>query len=160
MARSAVTIGELCGAGMPLCELASHCVGFTLSLSGSSSETRSKQVRPVWGMGFSWSSCVAQETLLCICARAGLDERHVLAPGHPLPADPSLMFALATDDVMVFSDSGPGGTVAATVRPENQMKRAGVVKHPDKDVDDKLTGTCVGVQLVNGDWWWPRPVRL
>ena len=98
MARPPVSVGELVGAGFSEREMLGYCVGFTPSFgrqldrddpgddrrfaAGCSSEWVWPCSR-VWGMGFSWSSCVAQETLLCICARAGLDERHVLAPGHP-----------------------------------------------------------------------------
>ena len=39
----------------------------------------------VWPMGFSWSSCVAQEALLPIAEDAGLDSRIVLAPDASLP---------------------------------------------------------------------------
>ena len=56
----------------------------------------------VWPMGFSWSSCVAQSTLLSICSEAGLDDRHVLACDSPLPGSMSLAFAVATDDLMFF----------------------------------------------------------
>ena len=58
----------------------------------------------VWPMGFSWSSCVAQSTLMGICSLAGLSTDHVLAPDLPLPKYLSLTFAVATDGLMIFSD--------------------------------------------------------
>ena len=65
----------------------------------------------VWPMGFSWSSCVAQSTLLSICEEAGLRDRHVLACDSPSPGSLDLAFAVATDDLMIFSDAGAGITV-------------------------------------------------
>ena len=64
-------------------------------------------------MGFSWSSCVAQSTLLSICEEAGLRDRRVLACDSRLPSSLDLAFAVATDDFMIFSDAGAGITVAA-----------------------------------------------
>ena len=55
------------------------------------------RVRP---MGFSWSSCVAQSTLLSICEEAGLRDRHVLAGDSPLPSSLGLAFAVATEAFM------------------------------------------------------------
>ena len=63
-------------------------------------------------MGFSWSSCVAQSTLLSICEEAGLWDRRVLACGSPLPSCLDLAFAVA-DDFMIFFDAAAGTTVAA-----------------------------------------------
>jgi hypothetical protein len=54
----------------------------------------------VWPMGFAWSSCIAQDTLLGVCSRAGLDESLVLAADTPLPNSLSVAFAVATDDLM------------------------------------------------------------
>ena len=80
-----------------------------------------------------------------------------------MPANGACMFALATDDVMVFSDKGPEGTTPVVAEFERQMKFTGVVKHPKKDVNDATTAVCVGVELVDGVWWWPplgRPWTL
>ncbi len=107
----------------------------------------------VWPMGFSWSSCVAQESLLAIARDAGLESRHVLACDVELPHDLSLVFAAATDDLMIFSDAGPGATTEAVHRFEFSLQRAGAEKNPEKDIDDVLTTTCVGVDLVDGTSW-------
>ena len=56
----------------------------------------------VWPMGFSWSSCVAQETLLSLCRDRGLTSDFVLAPDAPIPDSLALAFAVATDDLMVI----------------------------------------------------------
>ena len=113
-------------------------------------------------MVFSWSSFVAQKSLLAVCARTGLDERHALALGNPLPTSASLTFSLATDDVMVFSSAGPRGTSEAIrkIEIEIEMAAAGIAEHPAKDEDDVLNGVCVGVELVDGTWWGPPAPRM
>ena len=87
-------------------------------------------------MGFPWSSCVAQSTLLSICEGAGLRDQHVLACDSLLPSSLSLAFAVATDDLMVFSGAGEGITVTAARKVEDVMLVQGIVKNPDQDVDD------------------------
>ena len=89
-------------------------------------------------MGFSWSSCVAQSTLLSICSEAGLHDRHVLATDAPLPHDLSLAFAVATDDLMIFSTGEAGVTDRKAREVESVMIKRGIAKNPDKDVDDTL----------------------
>ena len=106
----------------------------------------------VWGMGFAWSSFVAQESLLAVCKRAGLGAPHALAPDNDVPPSTALMFSLATDDVMIFSSAGEGATLAPTLRVEQEMLAAGIEKHPAKDEDDKLSAVCVGVELIDGLW--------
>ena len=133
--------------------------------SGVSGETRpsSSELWPcskVWGMGFAWSSYVAQETLLGVCARAGLHNRLALAVGHPVPASEQVFFSLATDDVMIFSQQGPGHTLAAAKRLDSAMADAGIVKHEAKDINDLTDVTCVGVDLVGGRWWWPPVAKM
>lgn len=54
-------------------------------------------------MGFSWSSFICQSTMLGICEHAGLRSFAVLADDTPAPARMDRTFALATDDVMVFT---------------------------------------------------------
>ena len=114
----------------------------------------------VWGMGFAWSSYVAQETLLGVCTRAGLPNNVALAVGHPIPASERVFFSLATDDVMIFSRHGPGHTLAAAGRLDIAMAKAGIVKHPAKDINDSTDLTCVGVDLVGGRWWWPPALKM
>ena len=111
-------------------------------------------------MGFAWSSFVAQETLLGVCARSGLPNSAALALGHPVPPLRSVFFSLATDDVMLFSRQGPGHTAAAAQRLDTAMADAGVIKHEGKDLNDSLDATCVGVDLVAGRWWWPPASKM
>ena len=99
-------------------------------------------------MGFSWSSCVSQPTLLSICGESGLRDRHVLACDLPLPCSLFIAFAVATDDLMIFSDAGAGVTDRAARAVEVVMLARGIVKNPEKDVDDTLSTMCVGHYLT------------
>ena len=78
-------------------------------------------------MGFSWSSGFAQSTLLSICEEAGLRDRQVLACDSPLPGSLDLACAVATDDLMIFSDAGAGIIVGAARRVEEVMLARGIV---------------------------------
>ena len=150
--RPRVSRLELLDAGLTPAEIIS-CGG---TVDGVSFVPCSK----VWPMGFSWSSCVAQATLLSICSKAGLTDDRVLACDTSLPNDLDLAFAVATDDLMVFSDQGEGPSVAAAHRVEDVMVRHGIVKNPAKDIDDSLSTTCVGVDLVDGCSWCPPGSRI
>ena len=71
---------------------------------------RSDVVYPVslvWCMGFAWSSYVAQSTLLAACRGAGFPDKMVICDEKPTPVGLGEAYALATDDVMHFSSSGP-----------------------------------------------------
>ena len=114
----------------------------------------------VWPMGFAWSSFVAQSTLMSICDRANLTEDLVLASDRPIPTTMSLAFAVATDDLMVFSNGNAGATVAAAEKVEGVMVTHGIEKNPDKDVNDALPACCVGVDLVDGRSWSPPAERI
>ena len=114
----------------------------------------------VWPMGFAWSSCVAQDTLLALCDRSGLTDILVLAPDAIAPVDLGLAFAVATDDLMIFSDAGPQVTVEAARRVEHTMLQNGVLKKPGKDVDDVTHCPCVGVELIGGTRWFAPGQRL
>ena len=95
-------------------------------------------------------SAVAQEILLGIAATAGLDTQLCWAPDAPLPFSWELGFALATDDLLLFSDRGPGGADSATARFEHTLRLHGAVKHEGKDIDDALNATYIGIDLVEG----------
>ncbi len=111
MARPRISVQELLTAGMT-----QHEIDRTLSIDEPpvSPSSRLYPLARNWPMGFSWSSFVAQETLLCDAAAAGLTSAHVLAEDVALPAGLGLAFAVATGDAMVFSDAGPGATLPAS----------------------------------------------
>ena len=100
-------------------------------------------------MGFAWSSFIAQSYLLALCAQAGLTSALVLSTDAPPPERSSLAFALATDDVMVFSDV-PGRSSSVARGLDDVMLQNGMKKHAGKDVDDSTDCACVGVDLVKG----------
>ena len=157
MARPRIAIDELLDLGLALKDVDA------LMLTGNKPAGPGEWVFPVartWPMGFSWSSYVAQETLLGILHRAGLDSAHALAEDTPLPASLDIAFALATDDAMFFSTAGVGGTCAATARFEHEAAAANAVLNLSKNVDDALDATCVGIELVDGVTWCPPARRI
>ena len=97
---------------------------------------------------------------MAVCAEAGLADSCVLACDAPLPDSMNIAFAVATDDLMVFSDSGPGQTLKAATAVEDVMLKRGILKNPDKDVDDVFDATCIGIDLVDGSAWCPPPARI
>mmetsp|Transcript_39239 Transcript_39239/g.104782 ORF Transcript_39239/g.104782 Transcript_39239/m.104782 type:complete len:816 (+) Transcript_39239:142-2589(+) len=107
-------------------------------------------VSRVWPMGFSWSSYVAQETLLELCARSGVTEGQLMSCDLPTPLVFGNVAALATDDAMFFSNAGPGHTLAMAHAFERSLAGVGGEKQAKKDVDDSLHATCVGVDLERG----------
>ena len=111
-------------------------------------------------MGFSWSSAVAQETLLRIAEARGLTDSVIWSPVKPLPPSWELGFAVATDDMMIFSDAGPGRTLEAARGFETALVRHGAVKHPEQDLDDALNACCLVIDLVDGTQWHPPASRL
>ena len=84
--------------------------------------TRHSKLFPVchtWPMGFAWSSFVAQSVLLGCCVNAGLTLDKNLSEDHDLPHDLRNTFALATDDVMVYTVAPSSSTA-----PSNKSLRA------------------------------------
>ena len=113
--RPRVTRSELHGEGLTDPDI--------LAMGGEPGQPSFVPLSNVWPMGFSWSSCVAQATLLSICAGADLVDEQVLACDCPLPDSLDMAFAVATDDLMIFSDRGPAATVAAARAVEQVMLR-------------------------------------
>ncbi len=150
--RPRVGRDELLAAGLTLSELC--------DLGGDAHTAWFVPCATVWPMGFSWSSCVAQETLPTIAEQAGLDSSRILACDTSLPVDLDLAFAVATDDLMVFSSRGPGHTTSAVAAFEESLIDNRAEKNPAKDVDDVLSETCVGVDLVDGTHWRAPVGRL
>ena len=101
-------------------------------------------------MGFSWSSYVAQEEMLSVCQEAGIPQNALMACDQETPTAFDLVAAVATDDVMIFSNAGPGATSKAARDFDESMQARGAVRNSAKDVNDELCGTCVGVDLDNG----------
>ena len=100
-------------------------------------------------MGFSWSSYLAQSTLLACLAAAGFDSR-LIADDQPPPVRLDLTAALATDDVMVFSAGSRPEARAAVRRIDAAIHEAGIRAHSGKDINEDADCTVIGIDLVDG----------
>ena len=110
-----------------------------------SHDTRLYPVACCWPMGFSWSSAVAQDTMLSQITAIGLDGRHLLADDKPAPNGNEVdeYCAVCTDDVMHWSRS----VTAACLRLASldvQWGKSGIIRKPAKDIDWSLRGTAIG----------------
>ena len=106
-------------------------------------------------MGFSWSSFVAQTVLLARCCESGLSLAMRLSDDNPCLADLRQTFALATDDVTVFMVGGanaqrPGKAMCA--RLVRAIKARGIQGAPEKDVNDQLNATVIGIDVCDGQY--------
>ena len=116
-------------------------------------------VSRVWPMGFSWSSYVAQEELISVSVESGLSLENILSCDAPAPKSFDEAFALATDDAMFFSNAGVGKTRVMAKNFDLAFSGRGGLKNHNKDIDDQLNATCVGVQLENGTHLGVPPSR-
>jgi len=114
----------------------------------------------VWCMGFAWSSYVAQSTLLEACRGAGFPDKMNVCDENPTPVGLWEAYALATDDVMHFSSSGPLLSCQRMEALDAELLRRGLLKHPAKDETALLNGTCIGVDLCDGSYFAPHSPRL
>ncbi len=110
-------------------------------------------------MGFAWSSYISQSTMLGICAEAGLSRERFISADSTTPSGFDMVFAVATDDVMLMSTSVPGVSTRAAQKLDDAMTAAGMVKHAAKDIDDELNTTCIGLALEDGIRWCVPPQR-
>ena len=155
MGRPKISQQELCSIGGMTVEEVQACLlpGELLDAS------RVCPVSLTWPMGFAWSSYIAQEFLLDVCRAADLDESRILSCEMATPMSFELAFAAATDDVMIFSDAGEGGTLQAAHNLDAEMQKRGIIRNTAKDVNDELCATCVGVALEHGTRLGVPPAR-
>jgi len=113
-------------------------------------------VSVVWPMGFSWSSYLAQCTMLCVCRMAHLKGDRVLADDVDPPLHLGSVFALATDDIMHFSSHGRKDSEQVGRDLDSSMVLAGVQKHGGKDITAAAEETCIGIDLVAGRYFAPN----
>ena len=113
-----------------------------------------------WPMGFAWSSFLAQSTLLALCLRGGLKLSQILSSDRVTPNSTRCNFALATDDLMVFGRGNQSSIKHRLARVDKAIKDGGVQRHPDKDEDEKATGTAVGVDLDQGLYLAPHAPKI
>ena len=147
MGRPPVRVRELLSAGLSGSELRRCC-------SDPGGMTEGRLVYPAsrsWPMGFSWSSYVAQCTMLYgVCRRAGLCVQQILAGDRASPLDLQNTFALATDDILCFTRGSLALAAAVTSKVDRAFDSVGVVRNPAKDVDGALSETCIGIDLEQG----------
>ena len=113
-------------------------------------------VSVVWPMGFSWSSYLAQCTMLGVCRMAHLKGDRVLADDVDPPLHLGSVFALATDDIMHFSAHGRKHSEQVGRDIDRSMVLAGIQKHGGKDITAADEGTCIGIDLVAGRYFAPN----
>ena len=153
-ARPFVSREELLNAGLTTDELNS-----SLRDDATPDASGWHPVSKVWSMSFSWSSAVGQQNLLSICADAGLATEILVSPDDDVPLNMSLQFAVATDDVMIFSvDEHASSTAACAL--DTAMADAGVKRNERKDVNDCTNATCLGINLVDGLSWSAPAERI
>ena len=117
-------------------------------------------VSRVWCMGFAWSSFVAQSTLLYCCRASGLKDSICLCDERPTPKTCSEAYALATDDVMHFTTCGPDLAKRRMDALDQALVDNGIEKHPLKDLLAATDGTCIGVDLSDGQFFTAHGPRL
>ena len=141
---------------MGMVELRRHC-GDISQLSTYSS------LHPVcltWPMGFSWSSYLAQSTLLHCLTVAGFGNGKLLADDCAPPKDLSLTVSLATDDVMLFARGCSVRARKAVGDIDRAIEGAGIIAHTGKNIDDALNTTVIGVDLCRGMHLTPHAKKM
>ena len=112
-----------------------------------------------WPMGFSWSSCVAQDLMVELCQRSGLHVDCILACDRRSPRDLSLTHAVATDDVMIFSIGCQEAAIVGGRRLDDTFVAHGVLRSSRKDVYGATNVSMVGVDLEHGRRLTAPPAR-
>ena len=101
-------------------------------------------------MGFSWSSFLAQSTLLAALGNAGFGAHRMLADYLPPPQSLDLCVSLATDDIMLFSQGRCPRARSAISRIDEEVAWLGVQAHRGKDVNKSLNCILIGIDLQDG----------
>ena len=104
-------------------------------------------------MGFAWGSFIAQTVLLRRCDEAGFDRSLFLPDGVALPESYSTTFALATDDLMISSVAPPRVSEPSLLQRrafDKVVAEHGWIPATEKDVDDEVVATCIGIDIDNG----------
>ncbi|CAE7302251.1 unnamed protein product [Symbiodinium sp. CCMP2456] len=103
-------------------------------------------VNVVWPMGFSWSSCIAQDTSLGCVLEAGVAEDCILSLDHALPKHQDELCAVATDDVMFFHKNHDRGRTTLR-RLDRVFAEHGVSKNFKTDVSLSSAMTGLGCDI-------------
>ena len=82
-----------------------------------------------------------------------------LADGVALPDDYATTFALATDDLMIFSVAPPHNLESSKLQRrafDDVIIKHGLIPATEKDVDDQPSATCIGIDIDDG--YYPGPM--
>ena len=144
MGRPPVRLDELLGLdGLTLSELQSYL----LTESHHSEKSQLVPVNLTWAIGFSWSSYIAQSVMTGCCLKTGLDIHSLLADHTQVPTEMGEVVAVATDDVMHFSNVGPSIGEQWMERLDTVFESVGVITNASKDISGTKNATCVGIDM-------------
>ena len=157
MGRPPVRLDELLGLdGLTLSELQSYL----LTESHHSEKSQLVPVNLTWAMGFSWSSYIAQSVMTGCCLKTGLDIQSLLADHTQVPTEMGEVVAVATDDVMHFSNVGPSIGEQWMEHLDTVFESVGVITNASKDISGTKNATCVGIDMVEGTRLSPHVLKL
>ena len=142
--QAPVRMGELLSLGLKLDDIRS----WTDDLGEKQllKQTELFPVNVVWPMGFSWSSCIAQDTSVGCVLEAGVAEKCILSLDHALPEHQEELCAVATDDIMFFHKNRHRGR-ATLCRLDRVFVEHGVSKNCKKDVSLSSSMTGLGCEI-------------
>ena len=107
-----------------------------------------------------WSSYIAQSQLLACCIAAGLSTSRMLADDLPTPDDMTATFALATDDVMLFTLGDEDVATPWLKQLDDAIDQAGIQAHASKAVTAVYDETVIGIDVVGGRYLAPHVNKL
>jgi len=110
-------------------------------------------------MGFSWSSWVAQSTVLSMVRDAGFGEEGMLAADLPTPSGDEDAHALATDDFILLTTEGHGHCRETLHRFDRSARRRHLELNPGKSVTAQDTAIMIGLLLDEGRYVAPSPQK-
>ena len=153
--RPAVSVSELEKAGLTRGELRRCCVDAGPLLTATRLFPRSR----VWPMGFSYSSWVAQSTMLEEVRSAGFGDEGLLATDIPTPLGLPEMHALATDDFIHLSTQSEQSVRARMQRYDRVMEGRGIALNDGKSVTAASSAMVIGLLVDEGRFLAPSPAR-
>ena len=149
--RPPVIVKDLLTAGLSLQEIKAAFLG----AGQLQHTTKVFPVSNVYPMGFSWSSFVAQSSMLRVCHQGGLARTQILSDSSPPPRQDGPCWALATDDIMIFTRASSASTKSLLNNVDRSFQRNNILKHEAKDVNDSANGTVIGIDLLEGRFLTP-----
>ena len=164
MGRPPVNVGELIGLGMTSDSIVARIIDIDDGVINLATDTVLTPVNATWAMGFSWSSYVAQSTMVRSCLAAGFPEHVFLTEAHQLPPPfvTSVCGSLAvnTDDITHFLRASVVAKRAIDIPPlaflDEAWRVQGIEHQHRKSCDLIRDGTVLGIDLVEGTSLAPK----